>query len=344
MPEAQTIECDLPNCPPGADGKCSKGIALDSCTVRNARKASQEGLGMDEVIHLPAGEELDTESARCITADRLTRLIVLAGEAKSGKTTLLASLYEKFNDGPFAGYLFAGSKTLFGWERRCHLARVPSGRTSPETERTLVGNIGEPWRLLHLRVRPEDLRSPARDVLFSDISAEVFRAIRNSTSECKRQVTLCRADHLVVVIDGAKLVDLALRHEAFHNPAMMLRSCCETGMVTTRSYVDVVISKYDEVRGAADPPAAQQYVDFVQAEFRRRFDGALRRLRFFATAARPRTEVLPYGYGLDSCFPSWVEETPLFGRRPSLVGKAPSGAREFDTYAWRRLPNRFEER
>jgi len=58
----------------------------------------------EELINLPAGTDFTPETSASITAANLTRVILIAGEADSGKTTLLASLYDKFNERAFAGF------------------------------------------------------------------------------------------------------------------------------------------------------------------------------------------------------------------------------------------------
>ena len=61
----------------------------------------------------------------------------MAGEADSGKTTLLASLYEKFNEGSIRRVSFRWLETLTGWERRCHSHGSPPGILKPDTGRTI---------------------------------------------------------------------------------------------------------------------------------------------------------------------------------------------------------------
>src|SRR5258708_2931827 len=75
------------------------------------------------VITYPEGDKLDGTDALAITWARPTRVVLVAGPANSGKTTLLSCLYERFHFGMFAGFRFAGSKTLVGFEKRCFHAR-----------------------------------------------------------------------------------------------------------------------------------------------------------------------------------------------------------------------------
>ena len=68
-----------------------------------------------------------------ITNGSPTNVILFAGTSDCGKTTLLAALYSMLNKGNLGGYNFAGSQTLFGFERRaarihCFRARAPEDR------------------------------------------------------------------------------------------------------------------------------------------------------------------------------------------------------------------------
>ncbi|MGH7263436.1 MAG: TRAFAC clade GTPase domain-containing protein, partial [Candidatus Rokuibacteriota bacterium] len=118
-------------------------------------------------LDLPEGAELDLPDAERVARAGLTRVVLIAGAPDSGKTTLLAGLYECFQRGPFAGYVFRGSETLSAIERRCHLGRIDSGRAAAETARTL-GGAGQRW--LHLRVGAAGSGAAAREVLMSEVA------------------------------------------------------------------------------------------------------------------------------------------------------------------------------
>jgi hypothetical protein len=107
----------------------------DSANSLNEESIIPEN-GSKDNVSLPGTDEFTLMSASEITVAHLTRVIVVAGEADSGKTTLLASLIDRFQRGPFSDYRFAGCKTLMGFEQRCHLARLKSGGTIPDTDRT----------------------------------------------------------------------------------------------------------------------------------------------------------------------------------------------------------------
>ena len=282
----------------------------------------------EEFIQLPTGGGFDPQSASMVTCAAPTRLIVLAGAIDSGKTTLLASIYEMFQEAPLAGYLFAGSLTLPALERRCHLARIASSRSTPDTERTKVTDD----TLLHLRVRAEDCSRPSQDVLFTDLGGERFRLAKDSTDECRRLELLLRADHFVLLIDGAKLASLADRHQAHVSAGSLLRSCLDAEMLGPHSYVDVLFAKWDLVAPELGKHRLKKFLEEVRSQFKERFAGRVARLRFFEVAARPTEPGLLFGHNLDQVVPSWIEDAPC--RRYSEAEFAGSSAvlREIDRF------------
>src|SRR5438552_2319796 len=90
------------------------------------------------LLDLPHGKGLKAPDTTTITKRALTSVVLFAGTASCGKTTLLATLHLLFQQGPFAGYNFAGSDTLVGFEDRVSLTRTSSGRSAPTTPRTTV--------------------------------------------------------------------------------------------------------------------------------------------------------------------------------------------------------------
>lgn len=290
-------------------------------------------------IMLPRVLEFTAETAYRVTSAASTRVLVVAGLNDSGKTTLVASIYEAFLRSPaFAGYCFAGSETLLGFERRCHFARLASGLPCPDTERTARG---ETIALLHLGVRPADLSAVRRDLLFTDISGEVFRDAKDSDGACGRLEVLRRADRLLVLIDGA---DLALRGRRFASYSAardFLRRASDVGMLDDTALVDVLITKWDMVERmeAAEKEEATNYVARVEQWMRDDLASRFAEMRFATIAARPDPESpLALCYGVAALFPAWVEES-MISHRPRRKIQLPPLMREIDRYAMRRGGN-----
>ncbi len=174
--------------------------------------------------------------------------MIVAGPVGSGKTTILTSLFESFLEAPTGNYLFAGSKTLVGFERRCHDARKASGRLVAETGHT---SRREGVRFLHLKLAAAEADIPSpRHLLLSDVSGELFKTLRDSNSAVKEMTALQRADHLCVVIDGQKLTELGQRQVARNDARSMLRSIIAMGVLSPTCKIEIVFSKWDLILSA----------------------------------------------------------------------------------------------
>ena len=192
-----------------------------------------------------------------ITARAPTSVILFAGTAESGKTTLLATLYLLFQRGPFATFAFAGSQTLVGFEKRVHNARLASRLSAPRTERSKFSE------LLHLRVRTADRPTPARDLLLCDLWGEDFREARDSIEGCRRLTIIRRADSFVLLVDGAKLAQLESRQRAKNDPIDLLRNILDCEMLAETADVDVVHTKWDLVEASEHKSHIVAFADHV---------------------------------------------------------------------------------
>jgi Double-GTPase 2 len=348
--------CKLPQCTVATTGKCFEGLELSDCpnylgteteagvaltaVASESEEAADDAEQQDEaeMIDLPDGLDFTPATASLITRAKLTRVIVIAGDQDSGKTTLVSSLFDKFQEGPFAGYLFAGCRTLPGLERRCFPSRIASERMHPNTTRT---PRGDGQSLLHLKVRIEDLSHPTQGLLLSDISGEFFRDACDSTEGCQQLKVLRRADHLVLCLDGEKLASIGLRHEAYNTGKLLLQSTLDAEMIGRRTFVDILFTKRD-LLGPLEGSSALNYLNNVRQGLMAEFADRLGRLRFFEVAARPSVAGFPLAYGLDRVLPSWVEDTPLY-TQPQLsdlrVVAASLAQTEFDRYILRRPSN-----
>ncbi len=349
--QAETLACRQQGCQVASTGRCLEGFTtLEDCPHLFPRGEPHDLSGTEPAarngqdtapatnVTLSSGEDLTPEAAAAITQQSVTRVILFAGAVGSGKTTLMASIYERFQEHPLAGYLFAGSYTLAGFEQRCHLARIASERTRPDTERT---SLAQGFRFLHLRVRGEDLRDPSRDLLLADVSGERFRRARDSTDECEGLDILLRADRLVILVDCERLVEPRKRHQAAVEPQTLLRGFLDAEMLARHAYVDVVFAKWDLVQTAGAGHAALSYVDTVRAQFTQRFEGRVRGLRFFYVAARPIPAAdMPIGVGLDDLFKAWMTGDTPHLHRMNAAHLYTGANREFDHYLWKRFPNR----
>jgi hypothetical protein len=289
------------------------------------------------LIDLPSGEGLSTQDATRCTRESFVRVILFAGTAKSGKTTLIASLYLLFQKAPFAGYLFAKSETLVGFETRNYFALCASQLLKPTTPRTTIPEY------LHLQVRKEDLSQPARDLLLCDLSGEDFREAKDSSEACMRLDIIRRADWLVLLIDGEKLADPKSRKRAKNDPMTLLRNCLDSAMLGQRTPVDVLFTKWDLIQASDEKDEIVGFADHIEQEFRRLFSDRVPSLRFARVAAHPFDAELPLGYGLPELFQVWAGESVPTEPFHRAMLREPDDLPEYDRYFRRQLPSLFME-
>jgi len=261
-----------------------------------------------DLISLPSGAELDESGAAKLAAAKPVRLIVTTGPVDAGKTTLLTSLYELFQSAPVANHLFAGSLTLPAFEKRCHLSRTASGADSPDTPRTPFGDT----KYLHLAVCSGSSPKTCLDLLFTDVSGEAFERAKDSTAECERLSFLKRADHLLMLLDGEKLVRDDKRWATAQDSTTLLQSFLDSGMLAARCMVKVVFSKYDcLLAAAADKESCETFWAATKKKFETKFGNRLASLQFAEIAARPkRSTALDFGHRLPELLTEWVALSP----------------------------------
>ncbi len=294
----------------------------------------------DLELKIHSGEALKLAEISAITFRNRTQIIIIAGPVKSGKTTLITSLFHLFQRGPYLNYSFSGAETLLGFDRRCHLARISSKRETEDTPRTRP-YIEE--QFLHLNLRHVDLSSPNIDMLFLDISGENYDAAKNSIPDCKELNLPNKFDHFVLLIDGEKITSLDRRQSANNDARMLLRSFLSSSILTKSSYVDVLFTKLDLIEKNPDKNEHLEFIKKIKESISAQFDEHFGRLRFFEIAARPEGGVFDLGYGMENLFPSWVEESPnkLLPQKNNIFES--KDACEFDRFFKRRFPRLFAE-
>lgn len=289
-------------------------------------------------VDLPRGRSMQPEEALTITRAAPTQVVVIAGAEESGKSTLLASIYERFLRGPWAGFQFAGSSTLLGFEQLCHPGRGVSGRQRPHTHRT---KLTQGRQLLHLRLRPEN-GGDRKDMLLSDLSGEEFGHIRDSILDAQDLGMVKAAHHFVLLIDGEKIADPKLRQKGRDDASLLLRIFVEQGLLREWSRVDLVFSKWDVADNAATRTEATAFADLITDELTAKYSSRLARMRSFKVSARDPTGALLPAHGIEDAIRSWVLDGPV-STSPSVGLTEPADACEYDRFYRRRIPLAFQE-
>jgi len=302
------LSCTHEGCQIASTAKCLEGFDPPTTCPYLSNASTSEGEAVptekSAFVDLPAGEALTEMQASEVTRQGVTRVVVLAGPSGSGKTTILTSLFEALLEAPFGNFLFAGSRTLLGFEKRCHDSRMASGRPYPHTVHTNVERL----EFLHLRLASSSvgLLGP-QNLLLSDISGERFKAVRDSSDAVKAIPMLRRADHLCIVIDGQKLTSATERHSARSDARTLLRSFIESEMLRSDCKIEVVFSKWDLVSTSTTMEALTPFIGDTKRALQ---DVAAKfaNLQFFEVAARPTNSRTPFALGLPTLLRCWLEE------------------------------------
>lgn len=311
----KTMTCSNADCSLASNGKCVEGYEIEECPhvgkisiddIPEAEGPDVEVLQPEPTIALTSGEALDRGKASILQRRRVSRSVGLIGPNDSGKTSLIAGLYDLLQEGPVSDRGFAGSTTLIAFERACHLARAASRRTIPHTERT---SRGVDATFFHLDLYQEG--AGITSLFIGDRSGEDYLAATDQISQADHFFEIRRADCVTLLVDGAQLAESELRHEVRAVTSQIVDALIEARTIREKCRLAIVLTKKDSV-------VSSQHADRVHADF----DGLVRTInnshgaylgevKPFAIAASPKncTQV-SRGYGLDELLLFWLQATP----------------------------------
>ena len=350
-------KCQQAGCSFAKDGTCLEGlsdpsqcphlVSLSAVVPEKTKRSDEEQLdgadaetneieeevSIENWLPLPDGYELGIAAARRITGAQEAHVVVLAGEPAAGKTTLIASLYEKFCEGPFASLQFTGSNTLLAFERACHLSRTSSEAEEPDTQPTK----GLHPRFFHLLVRDPGASESEHHILLTDLSGEAYQRATNHTEDAKKLSFIRRADAFLLLLDGKRLASKSERQEVFGRGLMLLRSLTEAGMLDDTSSVRVAISKFDLLQPHVVDQNTLKFLEYVKSELVSYAGQQYKSFDIIEIASRPRKDSgLTYAYGLDLLVRGWLEREPIKISAPQfLAASMPLDGREADLFLWR---------
>jgi Double-GTPase 2 len=277
-------------------------------------------------VPLPHANLLNVEDADELMRWRAANVVAIVGERDAGKTTLVTEIYERFLRGPFAGLLFAGSRTLAGFERRCYLARLVSGASAPDTERT---SVQAGLRFFHLGLASEQ-DGRRVDLLISERAGESYRAARNYPSITSGFLELERARTVVFVLDGARIADDNMREETFSSVRNLIRVSAETNAVSVGAEVQLVTTKIDLLRSEASAHALEA-VSLFEQRMEATYGPRFAKITSWRTAARNPSGNAEPALGVAALLQSWLSPP-----KPHLVSiPTPALYDEFDRFLLR---------
>ena len=339
--------CSAPGCQITDGGSCIEGFAnLAECpNFSKVKQEAQPDAGIDHAaldskplgqdvevadtgIALSSGRALTVEEGHALAGARSTRIVVLMGMVKSGKTTVLAELWEGFRKGPFGGHLFAGSRTIMGFEQICYFARAVSQREIEDTDRT---KSGEENNLLHLDLVDRS-NGRKQSILISDLSGELFERAVESRQNVHAIPYLQRADHVVLFADAEKLGNNSEKHLLVNQLTVLLRSCIEERRVEPNCRVTLVVSRHDLLPSDTD----EAFMDSLKNRICERASPYFEKpVDFLELAARPESGPED-AYGLEELLSAWLaKDDNRHPRVPTLVSEVGSNAREIDRFSYK---------
>ena len=310
--DVNTIVCANPECRVTETGRCVEGLELDACPhygeePYDVEEESEEfdEEGSEQSIVLSSAKTLTPEGAASILRQGDCRVIAVLGPSDSGKSSLIASLYDLFQEGPVAGVEFARSLTLHAFEHTCHDARAVSRRIVPHMNRTPIGEVS----FYHLEVGGAADRKSIT-LLLGDRAGEEYRVAADNISVVADFIEVARADTLTVLVDGERLLDGG-RHNLKSDITMMLQGLQEGGGLRIGARLAVVLTKCDAV--TVSDHADRAFLDFgsLLEDLRRLFGSALAEIEPFQLAASPKSNVLPRGTGVPELLTFWLRPAVL---------------------------------
>ena len=307
--EAAVICANL-DCRVVETARCIEGFELSACPHygREPEETSESDHGSEEkssapsCIGLPGADTLTPAEASRLLRGGNARVIAIIGPRDAGKTSLIASLYELFQEGPVSEISYAQSQTLHAFEHACHDARAVSRRGVPHINRTPRGAV----RFYHLELGG-GLAGDRLALVLGDRAGEEYQGAADDVSVVMTFPEARRADSLTVLVDGLRLLDSGARHNLRSEIVMMIQALVDGGAVQVGQRLALVLTKIDLVQES--PHKARAEGDFVslaeniQRNFGRVFSG----MQLFKISAAPKTDVLPRGEGVPELLTFWLE-------------------------------------
>lgn len=328
MAEDSEINCSNRECRVAETGRCVEGLDLSNCPhygrSANFTEAAVEvetPADHDVGLRLPGADTLTPEGASGVLRRNDARVIAVVGPKGAGKTSLVASLYDLFQEGEVGGAKYARSDTLHAFELACHDARMASRRSEPDMERTPHGEVR--FYHLHLTGGPA---GRGLSFLLGDRAGEEYRAVADDADELDPFPEIVRADTVTVLVDGQRLQDNGARHNLQSEVMMILQGLKDGGVLGMGQQLLLVLTKLDAVQASPHQDRAKADFKALGAKIGRFFGESFNRIATCQVAASPKTTDVKRGLGVAEVLASWAVPS---GRLASPPTAAPHSARAF---------------
>ena len=268
---------------------------------------SRGGDLVDEHIRLRSGGALGNRNASDVLKGKGARVIVIVGPTASGKTSLIAGVYDLFQIGEVGTFAFCGSRTLPAFERICHDTRSVSRRRTPDTVRTPIGAVS----FYHLELINACTEGRGVSLLLADRAGEEYLSSMDDVTNVQNFDELYRADSVSILVDGEKILDRA-RHNLVNEVKMVLQGIRDGGGLSNLVPLAIVLTKLDAVESSEHRDRGWAAFHRLVRDIRMIFGDAVAKIDVFHVAASPKTQGAVKGAGMDDLITFWMEN-----RRPT---------------------------
>ena len=289
MAETEII-CANRECRIAQGGKCIEGYDdLAKCPFYGREPEKIDDEHDDEVqdaadvfdgVHLPDALPLTIRNTDKILAILPSRVIGVIGVHDSGKTSVIAGLFDLFQLGAISNMTFAGSSTLHGFEIICHDARVASERNEPHSERTKRGEV----RFYHIDVRRN---GELQSLLIADRSGEEYEEVADLAANAAGMFELRRADVITILVDGRRLASPSDRADVMGAIPLIVQGMAENGAFLRKPNLAIVLTKDDAVQASPRKERVAQDFKAIADGVRDAFAEYFGEFGSFVTCASP---------------------------------------------------------
>ncbi|MDQ0396402.1 TRAFAC clade GTPase domain-containing protein [Labrys monachus] len=261
---------------------------------------SQNAAAAFDGVHLPDALPLESGRADKVLAMLPSRMIGVIGVHDSGKTSVIAGLFDLLQLGPVSDCTFAGSSTLHGFEIICHDARVASDRDEPHSERTKRGEV----RFYHIDVRRE---GALQSLLIADRSGEEYEEVADLAANAIGMFELRRADVITVLVDGRRLALPSDRADVMGAIPLIIQGMIENGAFLRKPNLAIVLTKNDAVQISPRKDRVEQDFRALADSVRDAFADHFGEFGSFVTSASPKDTIVVRGAGLGEMLDFWMK-------------------------------------
>ena len=325
--------CTNEDCEYNTNGICVEGKGKDCQFLELLLDDQQSALKSIEktddieskIFRLPSGNDLSESELISLTYKFNCNLILLIGEPECGKSTLYASIFDRFQKGNLGGFYFSQTVTPISFEERAHHARMISQNKKSLTGRTNTKVFG----YLHLGIRDKDLSMPIQHLIFADVNGEKYQDARNNDDVMRSLTVLKRASHIFFIADGEALLDTSKRQIVRSDIIKLVQRAIQNDMFRISQKINLLVTKWDVIHAGQEE---ENIKNFLINPLLNKFPDLFNKV-FFLIASRSQNQKYPAGSGLEEFIELCLTKPGTEAIENLEVGMS---AREFQKFKYRK--------